>query len=358
MVSCQHFLSGIGQYGYHLSKELQNDGSNVHLFKPAKKGHLDQEIDQLDWVTPISYRSLGNLHPYILPLFLSKKLAFTGKNAVNHAHWFLSGLALSYTKKRFAVTMHDVSLLHVKEKTGYYNQYYAWAIRRFIKLGIPIITVSENARQDAITHGKIPDSQVFTVYNGVDFNRFNTQNNKVQKDTNKFTIVYAGGLGPRKNLKLLLDAYALLEKKYPFLNLKIAGAFPERTPYPAYAKSLNIKNVTFTGYLPDNEMPTFYKQGDLMVFPSTYEGFGFAPLEAMACGTPVLCAKGGSLKEVSGGGAQLFEYDEEDLMSQITSLIDNRKNLESLKDKGSKWVKKYTWQRTASETKEIYKLIA
>lgn len=358
MVSCQHFLSGIGQYGYHLSKELQNNGANVHLFKPAKRGHLDQEIDRLDWVTPVPYRSLGNLHPYILPIFLSKKLVFRNTEGINHAHWFLSGLALSYLKKKFVVTMHDVSLLHVKEKAGYYTQYYSWAIKRFIKLGVPIITVSENARQDAITYGKIPESQVFTVYNGVDFERFNTNQTAMPKDASTFTIVYAGGLGPRKNLKLLLDAYTLLEKKYPFLQLKIAGAFPERTPYPAYAESLKIKNITFTGYLPDSEMPNFYKQGDIMVFPSTYEGFGFAPLEAMACGVPVLSAKGGSLKEISGGGAQLFEYDKEDLKSQITALIDNREALESLKEKGSKWVNKYTWQQTAAETRKIYKLIA
>ncbi len=358
MVSCQHFLSGIGQYGYHLSTHLQQEGKQVHLYKPSKKGYHDNMIDRQDWVTPISYRSLGSLHPYILPAFLSRKLLFTSKKAVFHAHWFLSGLAVSYVKKKFVVTMHDVSLLHVKEKAGYYNDYYAWTIKRFIKLGVPIITVSENARKDAIEYGKIPETQVFAIHNGVDFQRFNTNTEDVKPDQDRFTIVYAGGLGPRKNLKLLLEAYAVLEQKYPFLQLKIAGAFPERTPYPAYAKSLKINNIHFTGYLLDEDMPNFYKQGNLMVFPSEYEGFGFAPLEAMACGVPVLSAKGGSLLEVSGGGAELFDYDLDDLKSKIEALINDNNRLENLKNKGQNWVTRYNWRSTAKQTEEVYQLIA
>ncbi|UZR98027.1 glycosyltransferase family 4 protein [Chondrinema litorale] len=355
MVSCQHFLSGIGQYGYHLSNHMMKEGKKVHLYKPSKKGYADNEIDKQKWVTPVKYRSLGNLHPYILPLFLSKHLAFKNSKDIYHAHWFLSGLAVSYVKKHFVVTMHDVSLLHVKEKNSHYTQYYSWAIERFKKLGVPIITVSESARLDAIEFGKIPENQVYAVYNGVDFNRFKFAP-KIEKDT--FTIVYAGGLGPRKNLKLLLQAFKILEAKYPHIKLKIAGAFPERTTYPAYSNSLGIKNVTFTGYLPDEDMGTFYQQGDLFIFPSEYEGFGFAPLEAMASGTPVLTTKGGSLEEVSGGGAYLFEYDIDDLVNKASELIEDNTKRKALIDKGLKWVQKYQWKNTAVETEAIYQLIA
>ena len=355
MVSCQHFLSGIGQYGYHLSNHMIEDGKSVHLFKPSKKGYADSEIDKKSWVTPVKYRSLGNLHPYILPLFLSKHLITQNRKDIFHAHWFLSGLAVSYVKKRFVVTMHDVSLLHIKEKESRYTEYYAWAINRFKKLGVPVITVSENARIDAIEYGKLPEKQVFAVYNGIDFNRFKFAS-KREKET--FTIVYAGGLGPRKNLKLLLQAFKVLEEKYHYVRLTIAGAFPERTVYPAYANSLGIKNVTFTGYLPDEKMGSFYHQGDLFIYPSEYEGFGFAPLEAMACGTPVLTTRGGSLEEISGGGAYLFEYDTDDLIKKASELIEDSVKRKALIEKGLKWVEKYQWKNTALKTEAIYKHIA
>ncbi|MEM1135152.1 MAG: glycosyltransferase family 1 protein [Bacteroidota bacterium] len=373
MVSCQHFLSGIGQYGYQLSQKMQEKGREVHLFKPAKKGYKDSHVDTESWVTPIRYKSLGSLHPYILPLFISKQLALQNNKAIYHAHWFLSGLAVSYIKKKFVVTMHDVSLMHVKEKNSHYTKYYAWAISRFKKLGVPIITVSKKARMDAIEYGNIPEKQVHTVYNGIDFNRFNinlignsvestvkySNANTLSKNHHEvFTIVYAGGLGPRKNLKLLLEAYKDLEEKYPFLQLKIAGAFPERTSSPSHAISLGIKNIRFTGYLPDEEMPEFYRQADLFIFPSEYEGFGFAPLEAMACGTPVLCAKGGALQEISGGGANLFDYDKDDLVEKASQLIESDIARKKLIAKGSEWVQQYQWEKTAEQTETIYQLIA
>lgn len=358
MLTCQHFVSGIGQYGYHLSKHLRDQGLCVNLYKPGKSGHADQHFDQLPWIHPVSYRSFRGLHPYLLPLYLASRLK-SGKNTLLHGHWFMSGLAASFRSRKCVVTMHDVSLLHIKERNGLYERYYRFAIDRFKKMNLPVITVSEKARQDAIEFAGLHERQVFAVHNGIDTERFfPVEATGKPKGDKPFTIVYAGGLGPRKNLSLLLHAYGQLLQQYPFLQLKIAGGWPENTPWPAMAHNLGLKNVTFTGFIPDHLMGDFYRNADLFIYPSTYEGFGFAPLEAMACGVPVLSASGGALAETAGGGACLFEYDTDDLVAKAAQLIEDTTIRASLRKRGIAWAKQFSWQKAAGQTLDIYRLVS
>jgi glycosyltransferase involved in cell wall biosynthesis len=351
-ITCQHALSGIGRYGFELAKQLHESGDLQAWYKPYKKGHPDSYLHEYEWIKGYQYKSFRDLHPYLLPWFIKFGVPIQTKTA--HAHWFLSGLgAIKAGFKHIVITMHDVSLLHESEQSGSYEQYYANSIQLFKKKRIPIICVSEQARKDAIYYANYPEELVFAIPNGIEHEQFFVGNNpKAEKDT--FRIIYSGGLGKRKNVDLLLKAYAQIETKYDFVELVLAGAHPERTPYPKMVSDLNVKNVRFTGFIPDNQMADFYRNGDLFIYPSLYEGFGFAPLEAMACGTPVLSAKGGSLSEISGGGAELFEYEVEDLVFKIETLISNAEKRFQLRVKGLNWVKQYSWNKTAHLTKELY----
>ncbi len=352
MVTCQHFLSGIGNYSKEITRHTLNKYPDTNLFKPYKKGHLDENFHKLSWIKPISYRSFGSFHPYLMPFFIRKTIDTSAD--LYHAHWFLSGLALTLLmKKPTIITLHDVSLLHIPEAKNAYLRYYKWAIERFKSKRIPLIVVSETAKRDTILYANYPEELVHVVYNGIDDKKYYPILS-LAKNKKTFSIVYSGGLGKRKNLELLLKAYKVLEGKYDFLELKIAGAYPENTPYPAIANQLRLKNCTFTGFIPDDEMNSFYNSGDLMVYTSEYEGFGFAPLEAMACGIPVCSTNGGSLGEVSLGGACHIEYDTDDMVNKISNLIDQKEKREKLIAKGKKWVKNFTWEKSATRTMEIY----
>ncbi|WP_109621643.1 glycosyltransferase family 4 protein [Sediminitomix flava] len=351
MVSCQHFHSGIGNYGFELANNLRKLDLDVTVYKPQKASYNDSHFHDYDWIKGYSYRSLGSLHPYLLPLFIRKKLLFK-KASIFHAHWFLSGLALSNFKKPLIVTMHDVSLLHIVESTSRYQDYYRWALRRMIKNRIPIIVVSEQAKQDAIKFANYPEDLVHVVYNGINHQRFFPLDEIPKND--KFRIVYSGGLGKRKNVGLLLHAFKKLEDRFKDIELLIAGAFPERTEYPRLALELGLNNVKFTGYLPDEEMNNFYNSADLMIYPSLYEGFGFAPLEAMVTNTAVLSAKGGALNEVSGKGCETFEYNENDLVEKASFIIENAEERKKLAEKGRKWALSYTWEKSAMDTFQLY----
>jgi glycosyltransferase involved in cell wall biosynthesis len=351
MVSCQHLTSGIGNYSIELAQNIRALNPQIEFYKLYKKGHPDEGFFKHDWIKPIHYKSFKNLHPYVLPFFIRK--AITPPSAtLFHAHWFLSGLALTYAMNRpCVVTMHDVSLLHIREANKRYEAYYKWAIDRFRLQRIPMIVVSNSAKDDAIKYAHYPEHLIQVVPNGINDERYFPLY-KEKKD--RFTIIYSGGLGKRKNVDLLLNAYKVLEEKYDHVELKLAGAYPERTAYPDIAKSLGLKRVTFTGYVPDAEMNRFYNSGDLLIYTSLYEGFGFAPLEAMAAGVPVLATAGGALKEISGGGAQLIDYDPNDIVEKASILIEHEQDRQALIERGKSWVKQYSWENAAKRTYEVY----
>jgi len=356
-VTDHHLNSGIGRYSFELSKALIELGHETRLSKLYKRDGDDIDFDlQYDWIDKIHYKSLRNLHSYLLPYFIVGHL-LPKQADVYHAHWFMAGLGLSKAgKKRKFVTMHDVSLLHEIEREGKFLNYYRRAINRFAKEGTAIIVVSESAKQDALKYSNLKEEQLFAVHNGINFQQFFAKEKAEQKG-GPFRLVYAGGLSPRKNVELLLKACAILESRGVDYHLQIAGNHPDRTPYPKLAQDLHLKNVTFTGFIADDAMNDFYNQAGLFVYTSNYEGFGFAPLEAMAAGTPVITTSGGSLGEVSGGGAQVVEYNEEALAETIISLIQDEESRKDLAARGAEWVKRYTWKNCAENTINVYQTI-
>ena len=253
--------------------------------------------------------------------------------------------------------MHDVSLLHLPEQESSYIDYYRWAINRFKRLEIPIIVVSNQAKLDTIKYANYPEHLIHVVYNGINHSQFFPDNNQEKRPKDTFRFVYSGGLGKRKNVGLLLRAFGLVQQKFPYVELVISGAHPERTEYPSMKEELGLKNVRFTGFIDDNEMADFYRSGHCMVFPSQYEGFGLAPLESMASGTPVLCAKGGALEETSGEGALFFEYDSHDVAAKMEKVMLDETYRGQLTQNGIQQASKFTWNQTVDRTLEIYRTL-
>ncbi|ANQ52089.2 glycosyltransferase family 4 protein [Flammeovirga sp. MY04] len=353
LACCQHFNSGIGRYSYMLGESLRELKSNVKLYKVYKPNHTDVDYHKHKWIKKIPYRSFKGLHSYILPYFIHQKIKSTPKDQIIHGHWFLSGLAASYTPNPVVVTMHDVSLLHITEADKWFTGYYKWAINRFKERRIPIIVVSNNAKMDTIKYANYPEELIYVSKGFLNFNQF-FYDDTVIKDKDKFTIIYTGGLGGRKNVGLLLHAMKVIEKKYPHVFLKIAGAHPEYTNYPAIAKELGLQNIEFSGFIPDEKLNQFYNEADLFVFTSLYEGFGYTPLEAMATKLPVISTKGGSLTEIVGKGGTLVEYNVMDMIEKITHYIENEKERKQQAELGYEWVKQYTRKNSLEETIKAY----
>jgi glycosyltransferase involved in cell wall biosynthesis len=161
---------------------------------------------------------------------------------------------------------------------------------------------------------------------------------------------------PRKNLKTLIHAYAGIKDRI-YHDLVLTGEYGwKSTELYSLVTDLGLsERVKFTGYVPLEELPAIYNLADLFVYPSLYEGFGLPPLEAMACGTPVITSNVTSLPEVVGDAAiTLDPLDTELLAQKMVDLITHDTERKALRGKGLERAKLFTWDKCARETLAVY----
>lgn len=170
-------------------------------------------------------------------------------------------------------------------------------------------------------------------------------------------ILYLGSFAPRKNVPALLRAWATASTEGWTLVLAGEMTGTERMQLTRLAEELGIAGgVRFLGYVAEEEKPALYSLAELFVFPSRYEGFGLPPLEAMACGTPVLCARATSLHEAVGDAAVLFDPDDpQELAQQLRALLEDTGRREALRERGRQWARRFSWRQTALETLAAYR---
>jgi glycosyltransferase involved in cell wall biosynthesis len=167
---------------------------------------------------------------------------------------------------------------------------------------------------------------------------------------NKF-ILYVGNFNPHKNVPILIKAYSELPPAIKEAYGLVLGGSSRCHELASLAKELGIeKNVRFTGFVPENDLPVIYSAATVFVFPSLHEGFGLPPLEAMACGTPVIVSDAASLPEVVGDAGILIKpTDTKALSKAIINVLNDNDMQITLKKKGLLKAKVFTPHKTASE---------
>lgn len=228
-----------------------------------------------------------------------------------------------------------------------------------------IITISEFSKQEIIKYLGIPSEKIavvpcavdHSVYNNIiDLDLLNGIKNKFNIDQDYF--LYLGTLEPRKNIERLIDAYAALHKRDTLIpKLVIAGK--NGWNYDNVYKKVNDykinESVIFTGYIKAEEAVTLLKGALAFVFPSIYEGFGMPPLEAMACGVPIITSNVSSLPEVVQDAGYLIDpFSAEDLSEAMFEIINNSEKREQLIEKGLKRAKEFTWKGSAELLRSVY----
>jgi glycosyltransferase involved in cell wall biosynthesis len=177
-------------------------------------------------------------------------------------------------------------------------------------------------------------------------------------------VFYVGTLEPRKNLPLLLRGFARLQREKPQavagVELVLGGA--KGWLYDdifRLVRELELEPITrFPGYIGEEELPLWYNSAECFVYPSVYEGFGLPPLEAMACGCPVITSNTSSLPEVVGeAGLTVSPEDETGLSSTLACLLTEPAEQARRRELGLKQAQKFTWEETARRTLEIYRRV-
>jgi glycosyltransferase involved in cell wall biosynthesis len=164
-------------------------------------------------------------------------------------------------------------------------------------------------------------------------------------------VLYAGNIKPHKNLDRLIRAYAQVKAKAGHEDLKLIIIGDEVTRYPGLRRcveSVGVRqDVRFFGFVPDRTLAALYRMASVFAFPSLYEGFGLPPLEAMACGTPVVTSRISSLPEVVGDAAVLVDpHSIDDIAGGIARVLDDEVFRAQLVERGHARVKLFSWERS------------
>lgn len=218
-----------------------------------------------------------------------------------------------------------------------------------------LITPTEFVKQDAIRLLKANTKKITVTLESAD--KISAASEPIGSLKNTPFLMYVGRSLPHKNLERLIDAFAILKNNHKDLKLILVGKKDELMErHIAYAKKRNIKGVEATGYVSEGELRWLYENTACYCFPSLSEGFGLPSLEAMMHGAPVASSNATCLPEVNGDAVYYFDpLDIEDMARKINDVITDKKLREKLVKTGSAQVKKYSWQRMAEQTLEVYK---
>jgi len=226
-----------------------------------------------------------------------------------------------------------------------------------------VIADSFSTKHDLIHFLKFNENKIEVIYPGIGEEFIRQSEEEIIRIKQKYGlydnyILSVGTMEPRKNLHNVFSAFnnfmqhsLLVNKKTP-IELVVVGKV-------GWGKELKpSKNIHLLGWIPQADLPALYSGALFFVYPSLYEGFGLPPLEAMACGCPVITSNRGSLKEVVAGAALLVDpEDKDDIKVKMTQLYIDEKLRKELVEFGKKNVEKFSWRKAAEEIIKIYKKI-
>jgi glycosyltransferase involved in cell wall biosynthesis len=265
--------------------------------------------------------------------------------------------------RRSVVTVHDLGYLYYPQAhTRFQNAYLRWSTRYNARTAARVLADSQATRDDLVRHYQVPPDKIAVVYPGRDESLAPVTDPaalaavRARYSLGDRYLLYVGTLQPRKNLVRLVQAFAMLQ--IPDLKLVITGkkgwladeilAEVERLGLAAQGRAV------LTGYVADVELPALLSGALAFVLPSLYEGFGFPVVEAMACGTPVVCSNVSSLPEVAGDAALLVDpLDTAALAAALGRVVADEGLRRELAERGLRQARRFSWRQCAREALEV-----
>ena len=345
--------SGVATYTYNLVKNLLKiDNNNKYhlvyssLRRPQSISKILDEYRLLGAKVvdlPVPPRGLNFIwnKMYLIPVEW-----FTGKLDVYHSSDFLRPPLLDGT--RGVTTIHDLTWKKFPQfHTRDIIEGHARKLQKTIKFGDSIIVDSKKTLEDLNKYYKNIKNEIDLIPLGVEEKFFIKHSiEDIIQRINKYGvakpyILYVGAIEPRKNLIVLIRAFAMMQAKYKKLNLVLAGraGWKNEEVYEEVKKLNLFEKVTFTGYVKDEDLPYLYQGAEVFVYPSLYEGFGLPPLEAMASGTPTIAYNSPSISD-----SFVESIDPVILAGEIDLKMKNNK---------SPSIKIPSWQETARMTLKV-----
>ncbi|HUA83000.1 MAG TPA: glycosyltransferase family 1 protein [Bryobacteraceae bacterium] len=330
----------------HEQEDLAGIGAN---FSTAAYLHADTEL----------------IHHFTFPRFLRRFRADLYHIPLNSIAWWMP--------RPYVVTIHDMSTLLFPDRRDFRHTLREERYRRGALRAERIITVSQATRRDIESVLHVPSGRIHTIYSAPDpsFTASCHPGEHDRQTLERYSInypfiLYAGTIRAQKNVPRLIEAFAVLRaeferhEEYRDLHLIVIGDEISKNPAVrrAVAQARMDSSVRFLGFVPLETLRVFYRAATVFAFPSLYEGFGLAPLEAMACGTPVVASAIPALVEAVGDAAELVSPDNVfDIARGLRAVLLDPRRRRDLADAGPRQARRFHWDRTAREVLDIYREI-
>lgn len=368
-LGCDAGRSGIGRYAEALLKEFAAHREHSFRVYGHESESRDLQIDRaaFDWVAVSeSWRKpIPSVlwHQAMLPR-ASRDLEVMFLPAGNRRlPWFSRVPTVS--------TVHDFSALHVSGKYDRAREFYIRKVLPALMRRLDyIITVSESTKKDIVEYCEISAARISVIPLAADHSSFYPGDREACKrrlheryGLDRPFVLYISRIEhPGKNHVRLIQAFARLrEKEHIPHELVLVGPDRERAEEvrAAAAKSSAADAIRFFGFVDGKDLRSFYTAADVFAFPSLYEGFGLPLLEAMSCGTPVVCSNLSSLPEVAGDAALLFDPTcEEEIAASIAGLLHHGNGRAEQIGRGLKRAAQFNWRHTADLTLKVLEQFA
>lgn len=265
------------------------------------------------------------------------------------------------------VTAHDTIALDHPEWCKKLNAlHYGLLLQRSLMTATRVIVPSKSAAADVLRHVPQAANRVDLVPSGIDGTfRPQCSDSQASMVRRRYAlppryVLFVGNQEPRKNLTRLIHGFRLFRQMgHPDHRLVLVGgkSWGDRSILRCTAQSDGTSDVVLPGYVRREDLPTVYSLADVLVFPSLYEGFGFPPLEAMACGTPVITSHRGALAEVPHNAAVVVDPESPQAIAQaILEVVQDRNLRGRLVVAGGQYVAQFRWNKTVEHTLRSYRL--
>ena len=259
------------------------------------------------------------------------------------------------------VTVYDLSFIYYPDRyPALRRSYLTSQTRRSCRAARRVVAISESGRQDVHRLFGVPLERIDVVKPGVGSvfcprPAAEVETFRRREQLPGEIILHVGTLQPRKNIPVLIEAFARLQRSDLELVLVGGKGWYYEEIYDR-VKSLGLqRQVRFTGYVPDADLPLWYNAAAALVFPSIYEGFGMPVVQAMACGTPVIAANTSAIPEVTDQAARLFNsQDIAALSDHMTAVLEDPQLANTMREQGLIQARKFSWEQAGRDMDAVY----
>jgi glycosyltransferase involved in cell wall biosynthesis len=355
---------GIGTYARNLIQALawlDHDNRYTLIARPEDREEMTGLPANFE-VSVYGRPDTTVLHNLTFPLFVKHFNADLCHIPLNFVPFFMP--------RPYVVTIHDMSSLKFPARNELRETAHEERYKRGAQRAARIIAVSQATRRDLETVLHADPERIRTIYSAPDpaflvNGHDNSGDNEILErySIKRPFVLYAGTIRPHKNVSRLIDAFAVvraeLERHPDFGDLRLVIIGDELSKYPEVRRAVLATRIApyvrFLGFVPIQTLKVFYRAASVFAFPSLYEGFGLAPLEAMACGTPVIASSLPSLVEAVGDAAELVSPDNVfDIARGLRDTLLNPERRAELTALGHEQARRFDWKQTGRAVLDIY----